>query len=52
LAIPFASLDEINFKRDAVTNPLLDAKLRFTFYLDRDQGMHNLTQDKSSGSPD
>ncbi|HXA46701.1 MAG TPA: hypothetical protein VNW52_03650, partial [Burkholderiaceae bacterium] len=30
LAIPFASLDEINFKRDAVTNPLLDVKLRFT----------------------
>ena len=52
LAIPFASLDEINFKRDAVTNPLLDAKLRFTFYLDHAQGMHQPAQDTASGSPE
>ncbi|MES2534455.1 MAG: hypothetical protein V4632_01150 [Pseudomonadota bacterium] len=33
LAIPFASLDEMSFKRDAVSNRSVDAKLRFTLYL-------------------
>lgn len=33
LAIPFASLDEINFKRDDITNSTLEAKLHFTLYL-------------------
>jgi hypothetical protein len=33
LAIPFASLDEISFRRDAIGNGALDARLRFTFYL-------------------
>jgi hypothetical protein len=34
LAIPFASLDEVDFKREAVSNPILEAKLRFTLHLD------------------
>lgn len=33
LAIPFASLDEINFKRDAISNNVPEARLRFTLYL-------------------
>jgi hypothetical protein len=33
LAIPYASLDEISFKREAIATPTLDAKLRFTLYL-------------------
>ncbi|HEY8102474.1 MAG TPA: hypothetical protein VIF82_17170 [Burkholderiaceae bacterium] len=33
LAIPFASLDEISFKRDEITNNTLEAKLHFTLYL-------------------
>jgi hypothetical protein len=33
LAIPFASLDEINFKRDAIASHALEAKLHFTLYL-------------------
>ena len=33
LAIPFASLDEVNFKRESITHPVLEAKLRFTLYL-------------------
>lgn len=33
LAIPFASLDEISFKRDAIGSRTLEAKLRFTLYL-------------------
>lgn len=33
LAIPFASLDELHFKRDAIGSPLLDARLRFSLYL-------------------
>ena len=33
LAIPFASLDEMNFKRDNISNRVLEAKMRFTLYL-------------------
>lgn len=33
LAIPFAALDELRFKREAIAAPLLDARLRFTLYL-------------------
>ncbi|MDW3682860.1 hypothetical protein RA280_14110 [Cupriavidus sp. CV2] len=33
LAIPFASLDEISFRRDLVGNGTLDARLRFTLHL-------------------
>ena len=35
LAIPFASLDQIEFKREAINSPLLEAKIRFTLYLDQ-----------------
>ena len=33
LDMPFASLDEISFKRDAINSPKLDTKLRITLYL-------------------
>jgi len=33
LTFPYVSLDELDFKRDAIGNPMLDAKLRLTFYL-------------------
>lgn len=33
LAIPFASLDEMSFKRETITNNALEAHLRFTLYL-------------------
>lgn len=33
LAIPFASLDEISFKRDAINTTTLEARLRITLYL-------------------
>jgi hypothetical protein len=33
LAIPFASLDEISFKRDEIASNTLEAKLHFTLYL-------------------
>lgn len=33
LAIPFASLDEVGFKRDAIASPILEAKVRLTLYL-------------------
>lgn len=39
LAIPFASLDEVVFKRESVGNAGLDAKLRFTLYLDNAGGV-------------
>ncbi len=32
-AIPFAALDEVSFRRDAVGDATLDARLRFTLYL-------------------
>jgi len=34
LSIPFASLDAVDFKRDTVGNPTIDAKLHFTLHLD------------------
>jgi hypothetical protein len=33
IAIPFASLDEMSFKRDAISSNTLEAKLRITLYL-------------------
>lgn len=33
LAIPFAALDELRFKREVIASPLLEARLRFTLYL-------------------
>ena len=33
LEIPFASLDEISFKRDAIASTALEARLRLTLYL-------------------
>lgn len=35
--VPFASLDEITFHRDAIGDPAVEARLRLTFYL-RDEG--------------
>lgn len=38
-AIPFASLDEISFRREAIGDPNVEARLRFTLYLrDRTPG--------------
>lgn len=33
LAIPFASLDEMSFKREAIASRAVEARLRFTLYL-------------------
>jgi hypothetical protein len=33
LTVPFASLDEINFKRELIADPAPEARLRLTFYL-------------------
>lgn len=33
LTIPFASLDELRFKRDSIGSPLLEAHLRFSLFL-------------------
>lgn len=33
LAIPFASLDEMSFKRETIASDALEARLRFTLYL-------------------
>jgi hypothetical protein len=32
-AIPFAALDEVNFRRETITEPVVEARLRFTLYL-------------------
>jgi hypothetical protein len=37
-AIPFAALDEISFKRDAIGEANVEARLRLTFYLTERQG--------------
>jgi hypothetical protein len=50
LAIPFASLDELNFKRDSITNRVLEAKLRFTLHLASESGIQSGKQsEKQSG---
>nr|WP_315484278.1 hypothetical protein [uncultured Undibacterium sp.] len=33
IALPFVSLDEINFKREEISNSLIEANLQFTLYL-------------------
>lgn len=38
LEIPFASLDEIQFKRESADNPQLEGNLRFTLYLNLRNG--------------
>jgi hypothetical protein len=37
-AIPFASLDDIGFRRDTIGDPLVEARLRLTLYLKDDPG--------------
>lgn len=32
-AMPFAALDEVAFRRDSITDPMVEARLRFTLYL-------------------
>jgi len=32
-AMPFAALDEVSFRRDAIADPSLEARVRFTLYL-------------------
>lgn len=32
VTIPFSSLDDINFKRDAIASPMLEARVHFTLY--------------------
>lgn len=41
LAAPFASLDDIAFKRDAIANRTLEAKVRFTLYLGENKAQSN-----------
>ncbi|MDB5774361.1 MAG: hypothetical protein JWP38_494 [Herbaspirillum sp.] len=36
MAIPFASLDEIDFKRQSISNPMPDVRLSITLYLQAD----------------
>jgi hypothetical protein len=32
-AMPFAALDEVSFRRETITEPVVEARLRFTLYL-------------------
>lgn len=50
LAVPFASLDDLNFKRDAIDDNSLEAKLRFTFYL-ADQNAAGASEPSQVASP-
>ena len=45
LAIPFASLDEVNAKRETVNSTGLDVKLRFTLFLDHGGGIASSGED-------
>ena len=39
LALPFASLDEISFKRDNIGSPLIESRITFTIFL-RETSLH------------
>jgi len=39
LAVPFASLDQIDFKRESINDQNLEAKLRITLYLDKSDAL-------------
>lgn len=43
LAMPFASLDNMGFKRESIESPMLEAKLRFTIYLKNSSAPNQLT---------
>lgn len=43
LAVPFASLDEVNFKRDNIQNTQIETKIKFSLYLATSKSIH-LTQ--------
>lgn len=51
LAIPFAALDELNFKRDNISNRVLEAKLRFTLYLGQPSSGSAATEPPATGNP-
>ena len=44
LAVPFASLDEINLKRDNIQSVQVDTKLRFTLFLHKDNDIDVVRQ--------
>lgn len=50
LTIPFASLDEINFKREEIANSTLEAKLHFTFYLTAPSASAQKSSESQAGS--
>jgi len=39
-ALPYASLDDISFRREGVANGVLEARLRFTFHLAEGRAVH------------
>lgn len=50
LSIPFASLNEVSFKRESVGAPTLEAKLRFTLYLRDDVGLSPVASPRQEDS--
>jgi len=43
LTIPFAALDELNFKRASISNQIIETRVRFTLYLDDPEGIEGRT---------
>ena len=43
LAVPFAALDELTFKRASISNQIIETRVRFTLYLDDIDGTEGLT---------
>lgn len=52
LALPYASLDEIAFRRDAVGNGNLEARLRFTLHLTEAPGQPQVQRQSSPPAPE
>ena len=50
-AIPFASLDEISFKRETIGEPAVEARLRLTLYLNQDALQSGAAAQPDGGQP-
>jgi hypothetical protein len=43
LAVPFAALNELTFKRVSISNQIIETRVRFTLYLDDADGVEGMT---------
>jgi len=50
LTLPFASIDELDFKREAIANRTVEAKVRLTLYLKDESSRNTAAQPQAAGN--